>query len=150
MPKLFLPKLLILGLCCLIPGKRPPAQAEDFRIGSLMRMLAAVPGSHTTFREEKRLAQLTRPVEDSGTLDYARPAHLEKHTTAPQEEKLVVDGDRLTISRAGAATADARAWMISPRYGHWWIRYAEPCPAIWRCCRAIIVWGLKEARRLGG
>ena len=68
-----------------------------------MRTLAAVSRSQSTFREEKHLAQLTAPVIDSGTLLYVRPDHLEKHTTAPQDERLVVDGARLSIARGGQA-----------------------------------------------
>ncbi|MBV9783137.1 MAG: outer membrane lipoprotein carrier protein LolA [Acidisphaera sp.] len=67
-----------------------------------MGSLAAVPSSRASFHEEKTIAALTRPVQDSGTLDYVRPAHLEKHTLTPVEEDLVVDGERLTITRPAA------------------------------------------------
>jgi hypothetical protein len=49
------------------------------------------------------MANLTRPLRDSGRLSYRRPSHLEKITVEPQPESLVVDGDRLTLAEGNAA-----------------------------------------------
>ncbi|MBN9561225.1 MAG: outer membrane lipoprotein carrier protein LolA, partial [Alphaproteobacteria bacterium] len=62
-----------------------------------MSRLAAVRASRANFTEEKTIAALTEPVHSEGSLVYRRPDHLEKITTSPNRESLMVDGDRLSI-----------------------------------------------------
>ena len=69
-------------------------------IDELMQMLARVPESSASFAEVKVIAMLTRPLHATGRLLYRRPAHLEKVTLEPQPERLVVDGNRLTLTEA--------------------------------------------------
>lgn len=64
-----------------------------------MRALAQAPERRATFRETKRLAALSEPLHSNGTLTYRRPAYLEKSTLFPHRERLVIDGDRLVITR---------------------------------------------------
>ena len=73
------------------------AQPSPSPIDTLMSRLAAVPTSRASFTEEKTIAALTEPVRSEGLLVYRRPDHLEKTTTAPNRESLMVDGDRLSI-----------------------------------------------------
>ena len=68
-----------------------------------MQMLARVPESSATFAEVKVLAMLTRPLRATGRLLYRRPAYLEKVTLEPQPERLVVDGNRLTLTEVNEA-----------------------------------------------
>jgi hypothetical protein len=63
-----------------------------------MAQLAKAPQRRARFVEEKRLIALSAPLRSEGQLAYRKPDHLEKTTTAPRYESLVVDGDRLTIS----------------------------------------------------
>ena len=63
-----------------------------------MARLAQAPERRATFEEEKRLAALDQPLRSTGTLLYRRPRHLEKRTTYPVPESLVVDGDRLVLT----------------------------------------------------
>ena len=70
-------------------------------IERLMRELAQVRTARAAFVERKHLAILTAPLESSGTLVYVAPDRLEKHTTAPRPESLVLDGDRLTLEDKG-------------------------------------------------
>jgi len=70
---------------------------------AVMAQLAALPSRTTRFVEEKRLASLTAPLVSRGRLVFIRPAHLEKDTEAPKPERLVIDGDQLTIAEAGEA-----------------------------------------------
>ena len=63
-----------------------------------MAMMGSVAERRATFHEEKRFAALTEPLESTGHLLYRRPDHLEKITDAPQAERLVVDGDRLSLT----------------------------------------------------
>lgn len=73
------------------------AADERWNLVELMRNLKAVDSSRAQFFERKELAILDRPLESSGTLIYQAPARLEKRTLAPEGERLVLDGDELTI-----------------------------------------------------
>jgi hypothetical protein len=64
-----------------------------------MSMLAAKKESRSTFHEVKNVAELSAPLVSEGRLLYVAPSHLEKHTTGPVEENLVVDGSTLTLQR---------------------------------------------------
>jgi hypothetical protein len=63
-----------------------------------MAHLAQAPGRRASFVEEKHLAALTTLLRSEGRLAYRRPDHLEKITTTPTQESLVVDGSRLIIT----------------------------------------------------
>jgi hypothetical protein len=52
------------------------------------------------FKETKSSALLKAPIESSGTLTYAAPARLEKHTLAPRDERFAVDGETVLIESA--------------------------------------------------
>lgn len=100
------------GLLLLLLGTPSEAQAP-LDIPALMARLAAVPERRATFREEKRIAALTDPLLSTGTLLYRRPGRLEKLTTWPDQESLVVDGDQVVLTegndppRAVPLSADA-------------------------------------------
>ena len=66
-----------------------------------MQRLAAVPGSRASFVEEKTVAALAETVRSQGWLAYRRPGYLEKTTTGPVAESLLVDGDQLSLTIAG-------------------------------------------------
>lgn len=66
-----------------------------------MARLGGVAERRARFTEEKRLAALKAPLRSEGQLVYRRPAHLEKITTAPIEESLMVDGDQLSVLTKG-------------------------------------------------
>jgi outer membrane lipoprotein-sorting protein len=74
-----------------------PAAAADWAVEQLMRSLAQVQSSTARFVERKHVTILNAPLESSGTLVYAAPGRLEKHTIAPKAESLVLDGGRLSI-----------------------------------------------------
>ena len=63
----------------------------------LMQELGAVKSAHGKFVERKHLAVLSAPLEVSGTLAYTAPDRLEKRTEQPRVERLIVEGNRLTI-----------------------------------------------------
>jgi outer membrane lipoprotein-sorting protein len=75
-----------------------PAHAET-PLEALMRRFAAVRTSRATFTEEKAIPELELPLPSRGTLSWQAPDRLEKHTTAPIEEILRIEGDRLTLER---------------------------------------------------
>ncbi len=68
-----------------------------------MQRLAGVTERRASFTEEKTIAALTVPVRSEGWLQYRRPGHLEKTTTAPATESLMVDGDTLSIIEGNQA-----------------------------------------------
>jgi len=63
----------------------------------LMRELAQVKTANARFFERRHLAILTAPLESSGTLVYAAPDRLEKHTLRPRPESLVLERNELTV-----------------------------------------------------
>ena len=79
----------------------PSPQRPEVAIDELMQMLAQVPESSASFTEVK-VTRNADPTAASlpGRLLYRRPAHLEKITLEPQTERLVVDGNRLTLTEA--------------------------------------------------
>src|SRR5262249_30270888 len=68
-------------------------------IAQLMAELRQVKSARGRFVERKQLAVLSAPIELSGTLLYAAPGRLEKHTLRPRPESMILDGDTLTIER---------------------------------------------------
>ena len=71
---------------------------------TIARLLAARPAHQTTFREEKTLPRLTRPLIGTGILAWRPPDHLEKRTLAPVPESFVIEGRRATVTGADNAT----------------------------------------------
>ena len=57
-----------------------------------------MPESHASFSEIRYVAALTTPLQSTGTLSWHRPDTLEKITTAPRPERMVVQGTQLTIA----------------------------------------------------
>jgi hypothetical protein len=92
--------LLLLGLAgaaAAQPRTPAPDAAGPIRLAELMALMASVPERRAAFTEEKRFAALDSPLRSSGHLLYRRPGHLEKITEAPQAERMVVDGDRVSL-----------------------------------------------------
>ena len=78
----------------------PLARADESgELERLMRGFAAIRQSRATFTEEKAIPELDLPLPSQGTLSWAAPDRLEKHTTSPIEEVLRVAGDRLVYAR---------------------------------------------------
>jgi outer membrane lipoprotein-sorting protein len=96
-------RLLACLLLLLLPAAAPPSTPAPPPIDELMARLATVQERRAAFTEEKRIAALTGPVESRGWLVYRRPSHLEKTTTAPRPESLMVDGDQLSVLEEGQA-----------------------------------------------
>lgn len=75
--------------------------AAAMRVEDLMSQLRRERPSAARFNETKSIALLDHPLESSGELLFTPPRRLEKRTTSPGSERLVVDGDALTIEHAG-------------------------------------------------
>ena len=93
--------LILTALILALAPIRHAPLAAAWTLEVLMARLAAVPARHARFVEEKHLAALATPIEAHGELVYRRPAYLEKITTAPAPERLVVDGATLRFEHDG-------------------------------------------------
>jgi outer membrane lipoprotein-sorting protein len=89
--------LFVLGLYSPMPSTAAMPADGNWSVEQLMQRLAQVKSARAKFVERKYLRVLTEPLELRGTLSYAAPGHLEKHTLTPKPESLVLDQDRLTI-----------------------------------------------------
>jgi len=78
-----------------------PAAARAYGVQELFQSLAGDKPRHASFQEKKTMALLDKPVESSGELVFTPPARLEKRTSKPRAESIVVDGDVAVIERAG-------------------------------------------------
>jgi outer membrane lipoprotein-sorting protein len=80
------------------------ADSSAWTLDRLMSTLASRKSGRAHFTETRYLKIAEQPIESSGELVFAAPDHLEKHTTSPKPENLVVDGDMLTVDRNGHKT----------------------------------------------
>lgn len=80
----------------------PPQNPAPAFLPQLTQLLAGVSERHATFQETKRLGAVDGVLRDSGTLVYRRPSHLEKITSGPDPERLVVNGNYLSITVGNA------------------------------------------------
>jgi hypothetical protein len=75
-----------------------PVQSEvRWGLPELMQELRAVKSAQGKFVERKYLAALSAPLELSGTLAYTAPGRLEKRTVQPRAERLLLEGNTLTL-----------------------------------------------------
>ena len=98
----FAPSLLVCTLVAMplvARGQAEPAAPDA--LSTLMQRLAATVHEHenATFVERQYIAVLKAPIESSGELKFVAPDHLEKRTTKPTLETLVVDKGTITITR---------------------------------------------------
>jgi len=102
-------RAVVLGLL-LAALAASPARAADppLALGPLMASLAKNGPGTVRFAETKTSALLKAPAESSGTLTYAAPSRLEKHTLAPRDERFVVDGETVVIESAGRTAGEKR------------------------------------------
>jgi outer membrane lipoprotein-sorting protein len=85
------------GLAGLAASAQPAATAPQWGVPALMKAMAEVRAQTANFVERKYMSVLTQPLEASGTLVYLAPAKLQKDTLQPKPQRLVVEGDKLTI-----------------------------------------------------
>jgi len=85
--------------------------AAPLSLDALMDMLRREKPATVRFNETREMALLDRPLESSGELTFTPPDRLEKRTTSPGSERLVVEGDTLVMERAGRKqAASLRQW----------------------------------------
>ncbi len=77
----------------------PAAAGAQDAMASVMAALAAVRESRARFVEEKEIPELEGLLTSRGLLSWRAPDRLEKRTTEPFDERLLVEGDRLLLER---------------------------------------------------
>lgn len=77
------------------------ARAADLSVPALFEALAKHRPAKAPFVEKKYLSLLDKPVESRGEIAFIPPDRLEKRTTSPKPERVVVDAQRVTLERAG-------------------------------------------------
>ena len=78
----------------------PGAQAGAFSLQQLMQGMAQVKSSRGRFVERKTLSIVNTPLEYTGGLAYTAPDRLEKFTQSPKQERMLLEGDKLTLENA--------------------------------------------------
>lgn len=81
---------------------RSVAAPQEIDAQELMRMLAGVASATASFVETRYSPLLKSPLVTRGVLSYRRPDLLEKHVEFPSDERMVLEGDRLTMESASA------------------------------------------------
>jgi len=74
---------------------------ERWELPQLMASLQRIQAATASFVERKYMHILREPLQSSGQLVYVRPDKLQKNTILPNPERLIVEGDRLTIEQQG-------------------------------------------------
>jgi len=82
------------------PGAPAPA-APTPTVDELLAMFKRLPGVRAHFREEKHLALLEAPLVNEGTLAYAPPGRLVRHTERPVASTVLIDRGQLSFGAAG-------------------------------------------------
>ena len=74
--------------------------AAPLTVVELMQMLGAVQSATARYVETRESALLKSPLVLKGTLSYRRPDRLEKHVLAPYDERIIVEGGKLTLENS--------------------------------------------------
>jgi outer membrane lipoprotein carrier protein LolA len=101
-------RLLFLGL---LGWALAASAAGPWTLDRLMQGLAQTRSARASFVEKKTVRLLERPLVASGELSFAAPDKLEKRTLRPRPELLRLEGETLTLERAGRSTVlDLRSY----------------------------------------
>ena len=109
-----LPALFLIWLCLLGPAPlsllhaatqfEREAGATGWDVEQLLESLAKNRYAEAQFKETVSSHLLTQPLKTQGTLHFIPPAGLEKHITAPYDERYVVEGDRVFMENKTKGT----------------------------------------------
>lgn len=91
-----------------LQSEQPPALDE------LMQALRKSERSQARFVETRYLKILKRPLQLTGTLVFAPPDRLERHTLTPTVQSMIADGDRLTLEDKARARVRTLALRDHP------------------------------------
>jgi len=91
----------VLGLLALTRGvNAAPATAgtRSDDLATLLARFAKSPGIFARFREEKHIAMLQAPLVNEGTIHFAPPGRLARHTTRPIASSLLIADNHVQFS----------------------------------------------------
>jgi outer membrane lipoprotein-sorting protein len=89
---------LLVAMAIALPATiRATPEAAPAALEALLVGMASTSGVVADFREVKRLALLSEPLESRGTLYFVPPDRLARVTTTPTATRLVIDGDRFSF-----------------------------------------------------
>ena len=77
------------------------AAAPVFELPELAALLAQKRNAEARFTEERFVSGLDAPLRASGTLSFNAPDRFVRQTLLPKAESMAVDGNQLTLQRAG-------------------------------------------------
>ena len=108
--------------------------AQAFDLAELMGLMAHRPSGQARFTEQRYVKGFDAPLVASGTLEYQPPDRFTRRTLDPRAETMSVEGNTLTLTRAGRT----RTWRSTrrPRPSSPSRRCAAPSPATPRRCNA--------------
>jgi len=86
--------LLAAATCGLATGA---AAGAEFGTRELMQALAEIQQASARFIETRYSPLLKSPIVLRGTLSYRRPDRLEKHVLSPYDERILIEGEQVTI-----------------------------------------------------
>lgn len=92
---------VVLGPMAAAFGADAPSTGEaDWGLEPLMAHLHQIKAASARFVKRKYVALLTRRLDAVGTLSYVAPSSLEKITTEPVHESIVLQGETLTVTQS--------------------------------------------------
>jgi hypothetical protein len=113
LPRLLGRTVAILGLLGAGSPEGREARAADkvaeaphaLTLDTLLARFRAIPGLFARYREEKHIALLAEPLVSEGTVHFAPPRRVARHTATPSPASVVYDGTSL---RFGDASGEQR------------------------------------------
>jgi hypothetical protein len=86
------------------------AAAHALTLDDLLARFRAIPGLFARYREEKHIALLAQPLVSEGTVHFAPPRRVARHSVAPSPSSVVYDGASLRFGdEAGEQRIDVGA-----------------------------------------
>lgn len=77
------------------------ASAQALELAEVMGLLAQRRHAEAGFTEERFVSGFNEPLRSSGTLSFSAPDNFARRTLQPRPEAMVVEGQRVTLERAG-------------------------------------------------
>jgi outer membrane lipoprotein carrier protein LolA len=102
---LFLPDLAPISLAQPSPKSERAAESPGWNVEQLIGSLAKNRQAEVRFEETAFSNLLTQPLKTRGILRFIPPAGLEKHITAPHDERYFVEGDTVMFESKTKGTS---------------------------------------------
>lgn len=91
-------------------GGEARADKKELTVEALLSRFAQSPGLYARFREEKRMAVLDAPLVSEGTVHFARPGRLARHTLKPKRSTVLIEQGRLRFGdESGSHEVDLKS-----------------------------------------